>query len=100
MLVEGTKIAKRIAREKAFEPWFEVSSRPAEKLGELGARQRANDLPPSRHVRVGRGRGPGSEGQGYSGLRVADASVMPHLNRGHTHAPTTMVAERAAELIR
>lgn len=37
---------------------------------------------------------------GLEGLRVADASVMPRIVRGHTQAPTLMVAERAAALMR
>ena len=37
--------------------------------------------------------------RGISGLRVVDASVMPKIPRGHTQAPTVMLAERAAELI-
>jgi choline dehydrogenase len=37
--------------------------------------------------------------RGVDGLRVADASVMPRIIRGHTHAPTVMIAEKAADLI-
>ena len=38
--------------------------------------------------------------RGVDGLRVADASVMPTLIRGHTHAPSVLVGEMAADLIR
>lgn len=37
--------------------------------------------------------------RGVDRLRVVDASVMPQIIRGHTHAPTVMIAERAADLI-
>lgn len=37
---------------------------------------------------------------GVTGLRVADASVFPSIPHGNTHAPTVMVGEKAADLIR
>ncbi len=38
--------------------------------------------------------------RGVEGLRVADASVMPSTIRGHTHAPSVLIGEVAADLIR
>ena len=38
--------------------------------------------------------------RGIAGLRVADASIMPRIPGGNTHAPAVMIGEKAAEFMR
>ena len=37
---------------------------------------------------------------GVQGLRIADASIMPHVTSGNTMAPCVVIGERAVEAIR
>ena len=42
---------------------------------------------------------PRLEVRGVHGLRIADASVMPTIIRGHTHAPSIVIGAKAADFI-
>jgi choline dehydrogenase len=106
VLLNGVKLARRIAGGGPLERWFEGERAPGEEAEsdedvEAWIRENAHTIyHPVATCALGRVVDAELRVRGVEGLRVADASVIPNLVRGHTHAATTMVAERAADLIR
>ena len=64
------------------------------------AREEPRHLPPDSTCAMGSVVDAELRVQGVDGLRVVDASVMPNVTRGNTNAPTIMIAEKAADLVR
>jgi choline dehydrogenase len=102
----GVGLAERLFATKALKPYVGElleGPRTAEQLDEFIRDQTETIYHPVGTCRAGRDEAsvvdPSLRVRGIRGLRVADASVMPTINRGHTYAPTLMIAERAAELI-
>ena len=106
VLVEGTKLARRIAATGKLGRWLSGERAPGpgvESDDEIEAwvRQVAQTIyHPVGTCALGSVVDSELRVNGVESLRVVDASVMPKLNRGHTHAPTTMIAERASEFVR
>jgi choline dehydrogenase len=106
---EGVRIARRVLSTRALAPYSGAPMEPAhertddESLTAFIAEQAETLYHPCGTCRMGRDAAsvvdPELRVRGVTGLRVADASVMPRINRGHTHAPTIAIAERAAEIL-
>jgi len=108
-LLAGVKLARQVAMTQAFAPYrgdefwpgaavqgdealIDYIRRRSETLYHpVGTCKMGNDpmAVVDAHLRV----------YGVTGLRVVDASVMPIINNGHTHAPIVMIAERAADFL-
>jgi len=109
-LVAGVRAARRILAARAFDPYrgpelFPGDDVRSEVAIEAFIRQRCETLyHPVGTCKMGVDAmavvDPELRVRGLDALRVVDASIMPTLIGGNTNTPTTMIAEKAAEMIR
>lgn len=100
------RIALRISQQQALEPVITgefVAPKPDasdEELWQFIEDQTMTIYHPTSSCAIAPGRRSPPPRPWVEGLRVVDASVMPTIVRGNTNAPTIVIAEKAADLIR
>lgn len=111
-LREGVRMMREVARQPALDPYRSEELFPGENVESDEAidawiRSAAETIyHPVGTCRMGADGDPMAvvdaqlRVRGLKGLRVIDASVMPTLVGGNTNAPTIMIAEKAADMIR
>ena len=112
VMVEAFKVSRKIFAQDAFAPYRGEELLPGadtqsdEQIVAFIRRKAESIYHPVGTCRMGAADDPQAvvdpqlRVRGVQGLRVVDASVMPKLIGGNTNAPTMMIAERAADLIR
>lgn len=108
--VDGMRFTRRIMAARALAKYQPQEWKPGLAVADDDALVRAaGDLGTTIFHPIGTckmGRDPGAvvddqlRVHGIQGLRVVDASVMPLITSGNTNAPTTMIAEKGAEMVR
>ena len=105
-ILAGARIALTISQQPALEPVITgefVAPQPDasdEELWRYIEDQSMTIYHPTSSCAIGPVVDPRLRVHGVPGLRVVDASVMPTITRGNTNAPTIMIAEKAADMIR
>ncbi len=110
-VVEGVKIARRIARHAPLSGKISEEFRPTSELDfddDAGTLDWARNNSVSIYHPTGTckmGSDPqavvdsGLKVHGVEGLRVADCSIMPEIVSGNTNAPAIMIGEKASDLV-
>ncbi|MEM9106577.1 MAG: GMC oxidoreductase, partial [Pseudomonadota bacterium] len=108
-LLAGLKVTRQILEAPALQPYRKSDIYPYSGLSDDELRQDIRERADTVYHPVGTCKmgtddmavvDPRLNVRGMEGLRVVDASVMPTLIGGNTNAPTIMIAERAADMIR
>jgi choline dehydrogenase len=107
--VEALRYARTLAATNALAPYLSAEYRPGPEttsdaaLLDFARRHGQTIFHPVGTCRMGSDAAsvvdPALHVRGVSGLRVVDASIMPTLISGNTHAPVVMIAEKAAEML-
>ncbi|MCX5497690.1 FAD-dependent oxidoreductase [Kaistia dalseonensis] len=110
MSLEGLKLAREIMQQKALSPFVMAERLPGpnvlsdKDLFDYGCRHAKTDHHPAGTCKMGIDDlavvDPELRVRGLAGLRVADSSIMPMVNSSNTNAPSIMIGEKAADLIR
>jgi choline dehydrogenase len=110
ILVEGIKLARQLGHSRAFSNFRDVEMLPGpQATTDEALREHIRNVVETIYHPVGTckmGHDPMAvvdeelRVHGVTGLRVVDTSVMPRIVNGNTNAPTIMIAERAADLIK
>ena len=108
-LTASVDLARAIGREPGLAEWTADELYPgAEVRTRAELREYVRRAVASYHHQVGTCRMGSDEDavvdpelrvRGVEGLRVADASIMPFITTGNTHAPALMIGARAAQLM-
>ena len=109
-LLAGVRLLRRIHGAPALRPWAGAERLPGvdaqsdAELRDYLCAHAGSQYHPAGTCRMGVDDSavvdPQLRVRGVGGLRVADASVMPHLTSANTNAPVIMIAERAARWAR
>jgi choline dehydrogenase len=107
---EAIRLSRRIMAAKPMEPHAPEEFRPgATRQGDEDLARAAGEIGTTIFHPVGTARMGGDAGavvderlrvRGIERLRVIDASVMPAITSGNTNAPTLMIAEKGAAMLR
>jgi choline dehydrogenase-like flavoprotein len=108
--IAGLRMAREIMRQEALKPFVLAERLPGpdklsdDDLFEYACLHAKTDHHPVGTCRMGHDAGaavtPDLRVRGIDNLRVCDASIMPKIVSSNTNAPTIMIGEKAADLVR